>query len=60
MKKGFLILSILFLITWLIGYFIFNASMPIHVCLAVAMLLFIQSIITIEAGRIESGTKTSF
>jgi hypothetical protein len=60
MKKGFLILSILFLITWLIGYFIFNASLPIHVCLAVSMLLFIQSIITIDAGRIQNEAKTSF
>jgi hypothetical protein len=60
MKKGFLILSVLFLVTWLIGYFIFNASMPIHLCLAVALLLFIQSIITMDGARLENETKASY
>ena len=60
MKKGFLILSVLFLATWLIGFFIFNAAMPIHICLAVALLLFIQSIITMEGARLENDAKASF
>lgn len=48
MKKGFQILSLLFLAIWLVGYFLFNASIPIHACLAVALLLFIQSVITLQ------------
>ena len=60
MKRGFLISSIVFLLTWLIGYFIFNASMPIHLCLAVGLLLYIQSIITIDVSRLENDTKASY
>jgi hypothetical protein len=46
MKKGFQILSILFLLGWLSGVFIFHVGMPVHVCLAVSLLLYIQSVIT--------------
>lgn len=49
MKKGFQILSLLFLLAWLIGYFVFHTGMSIHVCLATALLCFIQSVITITA-----------
>ncbi len=46
MKKGFQILSILFLFGWLCGAFVFQLGMPVHVCLAVSLLLYIQSVIT--------------
>ncbi len=46
MKKGFQILSILFLLGWLGGFFFFDFGMPIHLCLAVSLLFLIQSVIT--------------
>lgn len=46
MKKGFQILSILFLLAWLGGFFFFHFGMPVHLCLAVSLLFWIQSVIT--------------
>ncbi len=59
MKRAFQILSILSLVGWLCGFFIFNIGMPIHLCLAISLLLYIQSVITTEI-RTETEAKTGF
>ena len=48
MKKAFLIISILFLLAWLLGYFVMDAGTAIHLCLALAVLFYIQSVITAD------------
>lgn len=59
MKKGFQILSILFLFAWVVGAFIFHFGIPVHVCLAVSLLLYIQSVITPDS-HVETEPKTGF
>ena len=58
MKRMYLILSILLLISWLVGYFILQASTPVHIFIPLSLLLLLQSVIS--AGVPKTNTLAAF
>jgi hypothetical protein len=53
MKLAFYILSVLLTVAWIIGFFVFNAGMLIHVLFISALLSFMQGIIFIPGSKSE-------
>lgn len=50
MKKEVLIISILFLLAWVFGYFILDATAVVHTPVALAALFYIQTVVAAEVN----------
>jgi hypothetical protein len=58
MKKVFYLLSFLFSLVWVIGFFLLGAGMFIHCILVIAVLLYLQGLISAPRLRSRIGAQT--
>ncbi len=50
MKKIFLLLSIIVMTAWIVGFFLLKTSSSIHVLLALSIVLYIRSLLQINTS----------
>jgi hypothetical protein len=58
MKKVFYLLSFLFFLVWIMGFFVLGAGVFIHCILVIAVLLYLQGLISAPRLRSRIGAQT--